>query len=413
MIYIIGAGMAGLAAAVRCLELGRQVSVFEAAPQAGGRCRSYADATLDRLIDNGNHLILGGNDAIFAYLKSVDAVDGLSPADPVQFPFVDLDADISWTIRPSAGRIPWWIFFPSRRVPDSRLADYFTAFKILTAPPSARLVDYVDADGAMFNRFWQPLCQAVLNTDAEEGSAQLIGRMLSQTLMRGREASRPYFARLGLSAALVEPGVDYLRQRGAAVQCGRLVRDLELDGEKARSFSAGDEHIKLNDDDRLILALPPHETVKLLPELDLPTETRAIVNVHYRVDDPPPLPHDAPFVGVVGGTAHWVFRRGDVFSVTVSAAEDLVDQSASDIAALIWQDVARIIGRNAIPTPLNRVIKEKRATIAQTPEQNARRPDNSIRYKNLLLAGDWTDTGLPATVESAVQSGRNAAELLA
>ena len=413
MIYIIGAGMAGLAAAARCLELGRQVTVFESAPQAGGRCRSFFDANLDRLIDNGNHLILGGNDAIFAYLKSVDGLDGLSPSDPVQFSFIDLNAGLSWTIRPSAGRIPWWIFSPSRRVPGTTLSDYFTAFKILNAPPSASLADYVNPARPMFRRFWQPLSQAVLNTDAEEGSAMLIGRMLSETLLKGRDAARPYFARLGLSAALVEPGVKHLLRSGAPVQCGRLLRSLDLKEDVVASIDVGGERIDLQVDDRLILALPPHETAKLLPELELPTETRAIVNVHFRVDNPPKLPEDAPFIGVIGGQAHWVFRRDDVFSVTVSAAEGLVDRTADEIARLIWRDVAQILDLNERDLPANRVIKEKRATIAQTPEQNARRPGNSIRYKNLLLAGDWIDTGLPATVESAVQSGRKAAELLA
>ncbi len=107
-----------------------------------------------------------------------------------------------------------------------------------------------------------------------------------------------------------------------------------------------------------------------------------------------------------------MFNRGVVFSVTISAADELTEKTSEEIANLIWPEIAKVIGRDGTTLPLNRIIKEQRATMAQTPEQNERRPDSPTKWQNLFLAGDWTNTGLPATIESAVVSGQKAAELL-
>ncbi len=410
-IYIAGAGLAGLSAAVHCTKAGRPVKIYEAANHAGGRCRSFYDSHLDCLIDNGNHLILGGNEAIFQYLGIVGAPKALSPARWVRFPFIDIETDETWTVAPSAGRIPWWLLSSKQRIPGTSFTDYLTILKMRNAGPDAALSDYVDPNQPIFDRFWQPLCHAVLNTDASEGAANLIWVMLSETLMKGAQASRPYFANDGLSAALVDPAITYLTQNNAAPVFGSRIKDLQMDDNRLTGFTVQDETVDLGPEDSLILALPPTETGELLSDLDTPNKFRAIVNVHFRVERPAVLPNQADFYGMIGSTAQWLFNRDDVYSVTVSAADALAEQSADNIAALIWREVAKVIGRDGNDLPAFRVIKEQRATIAQTPKQNARRPDSQTRYENLYLAGDWTNTGLPATIESAVRSGRKAAEI--
>ena len=140
--------------------------------------------------------------------------------------------------------------------------------------------------------------------------------------------------------------------------------------------------------------------------------TNAIVNVHFRLNGQPDLPNNAPFIGIIGGDAHWLFKHDDIYSVTVSAANKLAEKSNEEIAKIIWKEVATIIGYDPEQLPLFRVIREMRATFAQTPEENKRRPDSHTKWENLFLAGDWTNTGLPATIESAVISGQKIAEIL-
>ncbi len=123
-VHVIGAGLAGLAAALSLVDAGRAVTLHEAGPAAGGRCRSYVDRELGLTIDNGNHLLLSGNRAAFAYLDAIGGTGALAGPRAPLFPFLDLATGARWTVRPNAGRLPWWVLSRRRRVPGTRTGDY-------------------------------------------------------------------------------------------------------------------------------------------------------------------------------------------------------------------------------------------------------------------------------------------------
>jgi phytoene dehydrogenase-like protein len=123
-IHVIGAGLAGLSAAVTATGAGRAVTLYEATAAGGGRCRSYFDTGLGMRLDNGNHLLLSGNKGVFAYLDAIGARDRVSgPRTPI-FPFMDLKTGREWTLRPNLGRIPWWVLFADRRVPRATAREH-------------------------------------------------------------------------------------------------------------------------------------------------------------------------------------------------------------------------------------------------------------------------------------------------
>jgi hypothetical protein len=161
----------------------------------------------------------------------------------------------------------------------------------------------------------------------------------------------------------------------------------------------------------VVLAVPPDICAELWPPINPPQETRPILNVHFRMNEAVKLPGGWPFLGLIGTDSHWLFARGEVLSVTISAADRLIDRQNIDLANHIWAEVVRIFGRNMGRLPPWRVIKERRATIAQTPAVIGRRPGAETAIANLAIAGDWTDTGIPATIESAIRSGVTAARL--
>jgi squalene-associated FAD-dependent desaturase len=406
--HVIGAGLAGLAAAVRLSEAGEAVVVHEAAGQAGGRCRSYHDPALDMEIDNGNHLLLSANHAALGYLRTIGAGDRLVGPDQADFPFVDLKTGERWTLRISDGRVPWWIFDSGRRVPGTRASDYLRYARLLWPPRDAAVGDIVACSGPLYDRLLGPLLLAALNTAPPEGSAALAGAVLRETVGAGGRACRPLIARDGLGAAFVAPALDYLGGRGVTVGFGRRLRSLDLVGQNVVALGF-DESVRLRADDRVILAVPPVVAAALVPDLPAPSQFRAIVNAHFAVA---PKAGTPPIVGVVNGTVEWIFAFPNRLSVTISGADRLVDTPRDALARTIWREVATVAQIGDTETlPPWQIVRERRATFAALPAEERKRPGPDTAWRNLWLAGDWTATGLPATIEGAIRSGERAAAL--
>ena len=405
--HIVGAGMAGLAAALALVDAGRDVTIYEAGPAAGGRCRSYYDKELDCRIDNGNHLWLSGNQAIADFLHRVGSESTQGGPPDSQFPFYDLASGQRWTVRPNSGRIPWWILAPGRSVPGARLAEYAGLLSLLRAGADATVAQCMPP-GFLNDRLIEPLVIAALNTAPATGSAQLMAAVMRETLARGGAACIPAFPREGLSATFIDPALEVLREAGAAIQLGCRVTALATEAGRVTALASAAGPVDINPGDLIALAVPAPVAQSLLPGLSAPDAFESIVNLHYRIAaDPGP----AGFVGLLGGTAEWVFVKPGVVSVTISAANRLVDRPASDLSATVWPEVSAALGMQQ-PIPPWRVVKEKRATFAATPAENRKRPGVRTRLANLVLAGDWTDTGLPATIEGAIRSGQTAAAAL-
>ncbi len=406
-VHVVGGGLAGLSAAVSLAERGARVVLFEAAGQAGGRCRSYFDAALDCIIDNGNHLVLSGNDAVRNYLRTIGAHDALRGPERAEFAFADLQTGDRWTLAPNEGPLPWWIFNAARRVPGTKALDYVRLAALLSANSSRRIEDVVLCRGVLWERLMRPFLLAALNTQPEKASAALAAAVVRETLARGGRAYRPRIAHPTLAAAFVEPALAFLAAKDAEVHLGQRLRRIVLDADHAVALEFPERTVPLSSGDTVVLATPPWVARELVPNISAPDEFNAIVNGHFKIVPPPGAPL---MLGVIGGTAEWIFAFADRVSVTVSAADAIVDQDRDALAALLWRDVAKAYNLSG-PLPSWQIVKEKRATFSATPEQAAKRPESKTAWHNLLLAGDWTDTGLPATIEGALRSGQTAAQL--
>ncbi|MGH6769557.1 MAG: hydroxysqualene dehydroxylase HpnE [Xanthobacteraceae bacterium] len=408
-IHIIGAGLAGLAAAVELASRGERIVVHEATNVAGGRCRSYHDATLGMTIDNGNHLLLSGNSSALGYLRMLGAADRLVGPPHAAFPFFDLATREHWTLRFNDGRLPWWVFRSGRRVPGTHAIDYVPLMRLLWARSDKALGEVVRFSGTIYERLVRPLLLAALNIEPSAGSAALAGAVIRETLMAGGRACRPLIAREGLGSTMIEPAAAFLKQRGATIQFEHQLRSLSSSATEVTQLDFGADKIALAPDDVVVLAVPPYAAASLVSGLETPTEFRAIVNAHFRIEPPPDLP---PILGLLNSTTEWVFAFPGRISTTTSAADRLIDTPRDALAQTIWNEVAAATGLSPVLPPWQ-IVRERRATFAATPAQDAKRPGAQTRWRNLLLAGDWTNTGLPATIESAIRSGRRAADLVA
>ena len=254
-----------------------------------------------------------------------------------------------------------------------------------------------------------PFLVAALNTEPRDASAALAGAVLRETLAKGGRFYRPRIAHPTLAAAFIDPALAFLDLRRARVRLSSRLKAITFDRQSVAALETADATIPVGPQDAVVLAVPPWVAKDLVPDLKVPTDFRSIVNAHFKLPAPPGTP---PILGVIGGTAEWVFCFHDRISVTVSAAEAIVDRDREDLAWLLWGDVVRALDMVA-ELPAWQIVKEKRATFAATPAQDALRPAAATGWRNLVLAGDWTQTGLPATIEGAVRSGETAAALAA
>ena len=406
-VHIIGAGLAGLAAAIRLAKSGAAVVLHEATAYPGGRCRSYFDRTIGMAIDNGNHLVLSGNHAVLGFAQAIGSASGLVGPAAAEFPFIDLASNVRWTLRINDG-LPWWIFDASRRVPGTRLGEYLRLARLLWVATDAPVEQVIDCSGPLFDRLVHPLLLAALNIEPREGSAALASAIVRETLALGGKACRPLIARDGLGSVFIEPAMKHLIEQGADVRLEHELRAIRFAGDRISELDFGAETVTIGADDAVILAVPAHAAAALVPGLSTPQGYRAIVNAHFRIDVPPNVP---PILGVLNGTVEWIFAFDGRLSVTISSADRLMDMPRATLAQTIWQEVSKATGV-AGEMPPWQIVRERRATFAATPEENAKRPAARTQWNNLVLAGDWTATGLPATLESAVRSGNRAAELV-
>jgi squalene-associated FAD-dependent desaturase len=406
-VHIIGAGLAGLAAAVKLARTPVKIAVHEATAYPGGRCRSFFDRTIGMTIDNGNHLVLSGNHAVQEFAEAVGNAGALVGPATADFPFVDLASGERWTLRINDG-LPWWIFDRTRRVPGTTAFDYLKVARLLRVADDAAVGDVLNCSGTLYDRLLGPVLLAALNIDPREGAATLASAVMRETLAMGGKACRPLIAREGLSHAFIEPALKHLKERGVEVRLEHELRGMRFESGRVSQLDFGSDQVDLATGDAVIVAVPTHAAAALVPGLTVPQGYRSIANAHFKIDVPPGV---APMQGLVNATTEWIFAFEGRLSVTISSADRLMDTPRAELAQTIWSEVAKATGI-AADLPPWQIVRERRATFAATPAENAKRPGARTQWENLFLAGDWTATGLPATLEGATRSGNRAAELV-
>ena len=405
-VHVVGAGLAGLSAAVKLAKDGAKVALYEGAGQAGGRCRSYYEPALDMEIDNGNHLVLSGNRETMAYADMLGTRGQLVGPVEAEFDFCDLGTGESWRLRPNSGRLPWWIFSDDRRVPGTKALDYLDLGKLLFTGKDSTIANAMPCSGLLYDRLWNPLLLAALNTEPPAASAGLAAAVVRESLALGGIACRPLIAEHGLSSAFVDPALALLERSGATIRTGARLRAVQFEGSRVSGLDFGGDQVALGAGDMVVLAVPSWVAGALLPDLSVPVEQRSIINGHFRIDAPASIP---AMLGVVGGTIEWIFRFPHRLSITISGADRLLETPREELAALFWDEIQKATGLSA-PMPRWQVIKEKRATFAALPDEDRKRPGTKTLWPNLFLAGDFTATGLPATIEGSIRSGFRAAD---
>jgi len=428
-LVIIGAGWAGLAAAARAARSGRRVVLIDEHPYVGGRARSFAEATTGEIIDNGQHLLMGCYHEVLAMLDVAGTTRLLRRQKALRVHFGDAAGNhsvLDASMLPGAAGVALGIvrlggLSLADRLGIARLAWRIRRGAVAVAGKTchAFLTEERQSHRAI-ERFWEPIVLATLNASVHEAAASLLDAVMRLAFMgNSPQDSAMLLPECGLSD-LVEPLVEVVRKCGGTVLLSTSVQSFEIDNNRAVGIHLSDGTTIACDG--VICAIPPYALMRLLPSTHVPAVCSAIsyspivsVYLWYDADVVP-----WTFAALLGTQTQWVFNRRKIgqaddevvrtypghLACTVSAAGAMATQAAADVVAQCDADLRRVLPSMQSTRLLHGiVIKERRATPCITPQIEAMRPAVARPYANVVLAGDWTGTGLPATLEGAARSG--------
>lgn len=435
-VVIVGGGWAGLAAAVELCRHGVRVTLLEAAPHLGGRARSVAHD--GQLMDNGQHLLLGAYRDTLRLLQIVGVVEtAVLRRQPLHL-LLKSPHQPDVRIRCPALPAPLHLMTGLLRAEGLTMADRLAALplcrSILTTEKyktaqdisvSAWLVQHKQS-ATLVRILWQPLCLAILNTPIETASSQVFIRVLQDAFARQREDSDLLFCKTDLGAIFPAPAQAFIEAHGGTVILNQRVRKLLLDNGIAQGVATATQEITA---DHVILAVPPTPCQRLFePHAALQAIAQQLTQMDYEpictvyVRYPSHIKLEMPMIGLLDTTSQWVFDRGlygtehaGLMAVVISGPGEHMALNNPALGTRVVNELGQIFAD--WPAPLHDpadavIIREKRATFSCRTGINSVRPAAALPVQGAWLAGDYTDTGYPATLEGAVRSGMQCARAL-
>jgi len=399
-VAVVGAGYAGMAAAVTLAERGIPLTVFESGPVPGGRARRVLSQGYS--IDNGQHVLIGAYTELYRLMRLVGVPQDALLRLPLEVRYAkDFSFRALWFPAPfgllagllAARGVPF-----SERIGAVRfmLALQKAAFRLDQDVSFNQLLETHRQNGAIGHYLWRPLCVSALNTPAAQASANVFLAVLRDTLAGEPEASDLLLPRVDLSQMFPEPAAEFVIKRGGEIRLRSPVENME---QLKKQFSS------------VIVAVGPHQLKTLLPEVALDYSYQPIYTCYLQYPEEVKL--GFPMLGLADGLVQWVFDRGTLLgekgrlACVISAQGDHQQMTQDELTARCHRELARALP--GLPAPhWARVIAEKRATISCVP--NLKRPPVETPIPGVYLAGDYTDPHYPPTLEAAVRSGVRAAQ---
>jgi squalene-associated FAD-dependent desaturase len=429
-VVVVGGGFAGAAAASALAEAGLTVTLLERRPFLGGRTHSLRDGVTREAVDNGQHLFMGCYRETRKFLRRLGVENRLVFFPELAVPFVESDGG-RWMLR-----APNWPFglgllrglfgFGALRLRDKlgvlrALLRLRWSRRALTGLSVSRWLDERRQSARARRNFWDPLCYATLNENPGRASAEALAVVLRRGVM-GRPGERVLgYASVNLGKLWSVELSTYLKSRNGVVGHGQRVTGFETVEGRVTGLRLEDGN--RGDADAVVCAAPAWEFMEICPPEIRPAleegaapESQSIVSINLWFDKPP---FEEPFWGMLGTEVQWVFNRRRLWggaasegyvSCVVSDAGGLAGKTQEELIEMAVGDIRQCFRSFRGELRRGSVVWEKRATPSNSPGHWARRPSVTTALPNFFLAGDWVDTGLPATIEAACSSGHRAAQ---
>ena len=436
-VIVVGGGFAGLAAGVALTQAGWRVRLLEQKPYLGGRARSFRDPTTGSVVDNGQHILMGCYHSTIRFLKTIGTLDRIRFQPRLRVQFLESGRGLTTLACPELPS-PWHLFLGILGSRSFLLREKLEAVRLGRALGSARRDDNGPAhetvsewlsrhgqSARLQRNFWNLLCIAAMNEDPQVASAALFRRVLRLGLLTSPADSRLGIPATGLSDAYVDASAALIEAYGGHVETGSSVKRIVINGKTCEGveLASGEKQ----DASIVVSAVPWRQFADFLPEEILHGEPyffgalalrpAPIISINLWFDREVT---DLDFVGLRGTTMQWLFNKGRIsgsgqhyISLVLSGAHQYIDHSKEDLLRIALDDLRQLLPEVRGARLLHSlVLKERFATFSPGTDVETLRPGARTPVRGLYLAGDWTDTGLPATIEGAVQSGYAVAEVV-
>jgi squalene synthase HpnD len=429
-VVVLGAGYAGLAAATELILRGHDVTLIEGRALLGGRAHSFVDARSGLVLDNGQHILMGCYHETLGLLRRLGVTDRLYSPPRIEVPFA---GEKGRSLLAATAPDPLHLLSALLGYGELSARDKIAAIGLalrLRVGANALANETAEAwlrrwrqTPNLIRALWEPLCIAALNEPVATASARLFATVIRRSFLGGAADSSILLSRVGLSELFAPEVKTLLGMCGGAVRLQTPVTSLGFAGTRLQEIRLADGTAL--QPEAVVSALPWHVLRGLLPADTKLAQACAkigdapIVSLHLWLDRP--ILRE-PFIGLLDSPVHWVFSRdhihgpnadgrpGHVITAVVSGARDLVDKTSAELEELTLRELARFLPEAREVKVLHRMVyKARSATFAATPDTEPLRPEATTEWSNFWLAGDWTNTGLPATIEGAILSGTRAA----
>ena len=291
-------------------------------------------------------------------------------------------------------------------IPDSKLLDYFSILKFIYVRKKQTVYEIV-GKSKIFKTFWDPLTLGVMNTSSQKASAKILSNVIKKTILKGEQYCRIYQPKINWNNSIIDPCIKFLKNNGCEIELRKSLKSIKIDNNHISKLCFSENTIQINEQDSVIFAIPPTNFSKFFPNYILPSNYNSIVNIHYNLPKKLKEKISHQIVGFVNSNAHWLFVKDDYLSVTISNANHLNNLDSNKIANIIWREICSFMNIKHQITEFQ-VVKEKKATVEQSPSNFELVKNINELPKNLSICGDWTQTSLPCTIEASILSGKKA-----
>lgn len=419
---VIGGGFAGLSASAHLSNAGYNVELIEASPKLGGRAFSFIHKQTNAIIDNGQHIMMGCYNETLKFLKLINALDKITVQENLRVNFLKTNFELH-ELKASSSFYPFNLLSAILNYSAITFRERLSILCFFLKLPlfAQRDLSKMSVDNLLMKEnqnenvkkaFWAIICVGALNTNLKKASAKVFVDILKEIFLKGSFGSKIILPRTSLSEMYCEPARQFIETRNGKIVLSERVEEIKV--EKRKAVEIRTDKRRISDSEFVVCAIPFYAAQKILPFLnlgDFNPQYSSILNVHVWLAEAKKENNlDKNFYALIGSKLHWVFRHDSHITCVISDAGYLLNLTDDELMKMITEELGKYMNITANDIKDYFIIKEKRATFIPSNEILNNRPNTETEVKNLFLAGDWVNTGLPSTIESAVKSGKVATE---